>query len=60
MLDKFVNSMTQLKQIDGRGTRIQENMDKFWYTVLDFRGSTAQYTDPMWDGEPVKTPKILV
>ena len=52
VLDKFVDSMIQLKQIDGRGTRVNEAVDKFWYTVLDFRGSTEQYQDPMWDGEP--------
>jgi type I restriction enzyme, R subunit len=57
VLDKFVDSMVQLKQIDGRGTRVHEETDKFWYTVLDFRGSTEQYSDPMWDGEPIITPK---
>ena len=57
VLDKFVDSMVQLKQIDGRGTRVHEETDKFWYTVLDFRGSTEQYSDPMWDGEPTITPK---
>ena len=56
VLDKFVNSETQLKQIDGRGTRIQENMDKFYYSVLDFRGSTARYSDPSWDGESASVP----
>jgi type I restriction enzyme, R subunit len=57
VLDKFVDSMIQLKQIDGRGTRVHEDTDKFWYTVLDFRGSTEQYSDPMWDGEPIIVPK---
>jgi type I restriction enzyme, R subunit len=57
VLDKFVDSMVQLKQIDGRGTRVHEETSKFWYTVLDFRGSTEQYSDPMWDGEPIITPK---
>ena len=57
VLDKFVDSMIQLKQIDGRGTRVHEETTKFWYTVLDFRGSTEQYSDPMWDGEPIVSPK---
>ncbi len=55
VLDTFVNSQTELKQIVGRGTRIYESdqLKKYFFTIMDFRGSTAQFSDPSWDGEPV-------
>lgn len=61
VLDTFVNSQTELKQIVGRGTRIfdSESIKKYYFTIMDFRGSTAMFSDPEWDGEPVpkKYPK---
>jgi type I restriction enzyme R subunit len=61
VLDTFVKSQTELKQIVGRGTRVYESksIKKYYFTIMDFRGSTAQFRDPGWDGEPVpkKYPK---
>jgi len=55
VLDTFVNSQTELKQIIGRGVRIyeSESLKKFYFTIIDFRGSTSEFDDPEWDGEPV-------
>ena len=55
VLDTFVNSQTELKQIVGRGTRIYEteSLKKQYFTIIDFRGSTSQFDDPEWDGEPI-------
>lgn len=50
VLDKNINSMTQFKQIIGRGTRIREKEHKLWFTVMDFRGVTRLFADPEWDG----------
>lgn len=52
-LDKNLQSMTEFKQIIGRGTRLSEKFGKFWFTILDFRGVTALFDDPSWDGEPI-------
>ena len=57
VLDTFVNSQTELKQIIGRGTRVYEtdSIKKQYFTIIDFRGSTSQFDDPEWDGEPIPT-----
>lgn len=54
VLDREVGSMTEFKQIVGRGTRIHEDTKKFYFTVVDFRGATAHFADPDFDGEPVQ------
>ncbi len=54
VLDKSVNSMIEFKQIIGRGTRINEDFDKFWFTIMDFRRATELFADPAFDGEPVQ------
>ncbi|WP_136516222.1 EcoAI/FtnUII family type I restriction enzme subunit R [Geomonas edaphica] len=54
VLDKSVNSMIEFKQIIGRGTRINEDFDKFWFTIMDFRKATELFADPAFDGEPVQ------
>ena len=46
--------MTEFKQIIGRGTRINEDYGKFYFTIMDFRGATALFADPDFDGEPVR------
>ena len=51
-LDKNIKSMTEFKQIIGRGTRLSEKFGKFWFTILDYRGVTELFNDPSWDGEP--------
>ena len=53
VLDKTINSMTTFKQIVGRGTRIEESQNKFFFTILDFKKATELFKDPEFDGEPV-------
>ncbi|MDO4803273.1 MAG: DEAD/DEAH box helicase family protein [Lachnospiraceae bacterium] len=50
VLDKNINSMTQFKQIIGRGTRVREDMGKLSFTIMDFRGVARLFSDPEWDG----------
>lgn len=54
VLDREVGSMTEFKQIVGRGTRVHEDSHKFYFTLLDFRGATNHFADPDFDGEPVQ------
>ena len=54
VLDRSVGSMTEFKQIVGRGTRVHEDAKKFYFTLLDFRGATNHFADPDFDGEPVQ------
>lgn len=53
VLDKTVSSMTTFKQIIGRGTRIDEDHGKFFFTIMDFKRATLLFKDPDFDGEPV-------
>jgi len=53
VLDQTINSMTQFKQIVGRGTRIREDYHKLYFTIMDFKGATRLFQDPEFDGEPV-------
>ncbi|MFW6029595.1 MAG: EcoAI/FtnUII family type I restriction enzme subunit R [Halanaerobiales bacterium] len=52
VLDANINSMTEFKQIIGRGTRIKEEYGKRFFTIMDFRGVTRKFADPEFDGEP--------
>ncbi|QKY68322.1 EcoAI/FtnUII family type I restriction enzme subunit R [Lentibacillus sp. CBA3610] len=54
VLDSNINSMTEFKQIIGRGTRINEEYGKYSFTILDFRGVTDLFADPDFDGDPVQ------
>ncbi len=54
VLDKRINSMTEFKQIIGRGTRINEDYNKFFFTIMDFKQATALFADPDFDGDPVQ------
>ncbi len=54
VLDRPVGSMTEFKQIVGRGTRVHEDTKKFFFTLIDFRGATGHFADPDFDGEPVQ------
>ncbi len=54
VLDREVGSMTEFKQIVGRGTRVHEDTRKFYFTLMDFRGATGHFADPDFDGEPVQ------
>lgn len=60
VLDRQIGSMTEFKQIVGRGTRIKqeyevdgESKSKMYFTILDFRKNYLKFNDPKFDGEPV-------
>lgn len=60
VLDKTVGSMTEFKQIIGRGTRVKEHFmcdgeedTKMYFSILDFRKNYLKFTDPQFDGDPV-------
>jgi type I restriction enzyme R subunit len=53
VLDKSIKSMTMFKQIIGRGTRIEEEFNKYFFTIMDFKKATELFRDPDFDGEPV-------
>lgn len=53
VLDQSINSMTEFKQIIGRGTRLREDYQKLYFTIMDFKGATRLFADPDFDGEPV-------
>ncbi|MFZ6779992.1 EcoAI/FtnUII family type I restriction enzme subunit R [Undibacterium sp. Ji83W] len=53
VLDQHINSMTEFKQMIGRGTRINEDYDKYWFTIMDFKKATELFADKDFDGEPV-------
>ncbi|KKO48022.1 restriction endonuclease [Arsukibacterium sp. MJ3] len=53
VLDQRIQSMTEFKQIIGRGTRINEDYDKLWFTIMDFKKATELFADPNFDGDPV-------
>jgi type I restriction enzyme R subunit len=54
VLDREVGSMTEFKQIVGRGTRVHEDTKKYYFTLVDFRKATNHFADPDFDGEPVQ------
>lgn len=54
VLDSNINSMTEFKQIIGRGTRINEPYGKTHFTILDFRNVTKLFADPDFDGDPIQ------
>lgn len=54
VLDKRIESMTKFKQIIGRGTRIREDFDKYFFTIMDFKKATELFADPEFDGKPVQ------
>lgn len=53
VLDSNIGSMTEFKQIIGRGTRINEEYGKTYFTIMDFRSVTNLFADPAFDGDPV-------
>jgi type I restriction enzyme R subunit len=53
VLDRTINSMTMFKQIIGRGTRIDEDNNKFFFTIMDFKKATKLFRDDAFDGEAV-------
>ncbi|MBK7422303.1 MAG: DEAD/DEAH box helicase family protein [Propionivibrio sp.] len=54
VLDQRIQSVSEFKQIIGRGTRINEDFDKFWFTIMDFKKATELFARPDFDGDPVQ------
>jgi len=56
VLARVINSMTEFKQIIGRGTRVRDDYGKYFFNILDYTGSaTTLFADPQFDGDPVRT-----
>jgi type I restriction enzyme R subunit len=54
VLARVVGSMSEFKQIIGRGTRVRDDYGKLWFSILDYTGSTTRlFADPDFDGDPV-------
>jgi type I restriction enzyme R subunit len=60
VLFKPISSMTDFKQIIGRGTRVLEEKNKLWFTIIDYTGATRLFYDPAFDGDPVRVTKQTV
>ncbi len=58
VLDSNIGSMTEFKQIIGRGTRIREDFDKLYFTILDFRNVTDLFADEDFDGPPIRIKEV--
>lgn len=58
VLDANISSMTKFKQIIGRGTRINEEFGKRYFTIMDFRNATELFADKNFDGEPIRIKEI--
>jgi type I restriction enzyme, R subunit len=58
VLDSNIGSMTEFKQIIGRGTRINEEYGKSYFTIIDFRNVTNLFADPDFDGDPVMIKQV--
>jgi type I restriction enzyme R subunit len=55
VLARVVGSMSEFKQIIGRGTRLRDDYGKLWFNIIDYTGSaTRMFADPMFDGEPTR------
>ena len=58
VLESNIGSMTEFKQIIGRGTRVYEDDNKFFFTIMDFRNVTDLFADPAFDGEAIRIKEI--
>jgi len=58
VLDCNIASMTKFKQIIGRGTRINEEYGKLYFTILDFRNATDLFADRDFDGDPIRVKPV--
>lgn len=55
VLARVIGSMSEFKQIIGRGTRLRDDYGKLWFNILDYTGSaTRMFADPSFDGDPVR------
>jgi type I restriction enzyme R subunit len=57
-LDQRIQSLTEFKQIIGRGTRLRPDYGKYFFTILDFRKATELFSDPDWDGPPIQVYEV--
>src|ERR1700676_901372 len=53
VLDQTIKSLSEFKQIIGRGTRIKEEYGKLFFTIIDFKKATELFADPHFDGPPI-------
>ena len=53
VLERNIGSMTEFKQVIGRGTRLNEEAGKLYFTIIDFRGVSRLFADPAFDGDPI-------
>ncbi|MFZ5919495.1 MAG: EcoAI/FtnUII family type I restriction enzme subunit R [Chloroflexota bacterium] len=60
VLFKPISSIVDFKQIIGRGTRVSEEHNKFWFTILDYVGATQLFYDPAFDGDPVRVTRTEI
>jgi type I restriction enzyme R subunit len=60
VLFKPISSMTDFKQIIGRGTRVNEEHNKFWFTIIDYVGATQLFYDSAFDGDPVRVTRTEI
>jgi type I restriction enzyme R subunit len=58
VLDAEIKSMTKFKQVVGRGTRINEEFGKMYFTILDFRNVTDLFADKEFDGDPIRVKPV--
>ncbi len=60
VLFRVINSMTDFKQIIGRGTRVSEEHNKYWFTIIDYVGATQLFYDKEFDGDPVRVTRTKI
>jgi type I restriction enzyme R subunit len=58
VLDQKIQSMTEFKQIIGRGTRLRPDFGKYFFTIIDFKKATELFADPEWDGPAISIKEI--
>ncbi len=58
VLDSNITSMTKFKQVIGRGTRIDEENGKMYFTILDFRNATSLFAEKSFDGDPIRIKEV--
>ena len=58
VLDQRIQSMTEFKQIIGRGTRLRPDYGKYFFTIIDFRKATELFADPEWDGPAIAIKEV--
>jgi len=61
VIARVINSMTEFKQIIGRGTRVRDDYGKLWFSIIDFTGSaTRLFADPEFDGEAERIDEVII